>query len=662
MSARGLNPDAVLEVDGKKLDRKVQETVLATALHRTTEGPSTITITARDPEKRLQLAGYFKNRSEATLDGLAFVACHFKKRVDEYTLEFEDREFNELKEGPKAKAKIAVNRSSYMTLARFVQIQCKRICPHAGFICPQLDEQQPREQGTPAKKSKAKAAKVPAKGIAKGSATLGGQPLTAAQENNVNILLGVVNDLKGNETVGQAIIYAAIGETRLGDVADTYTPNSADCSGVLQEKGAANPHDTKGMAERFCRGSSSFQMGGAISLSKTVSDPIEIAVRVEVPSIWPDNAYAREEGSESFLADAKAIVKAYGGTSGGSPSSSSGGTSTVPLKFELNAQAGSNALADIEGLLAEGKWQFFKIGNDFYLVQEEYLVKTKAVLVLDEDTPGIIDIGWELDRNEARFTQKVMIECRAHMWTPEPGRVVKFKPSVDEEISQGRWFVQAIDLKDTTDNATEVTVIRPEAGKPEKADELKEIASKVAAAASGTSGTPSTSAPGKQQINQTTGHFKESSIVHEALFNLQWIAKQNFPYVKGGGHGVGFGPTTGEDAFGPNVGKTGLDCSGAVSYALGEVHSTSLLSHPYDSTRFESWGAPGKGEHMTVWADSKHVLIEINVSASIDPATNTGGVTRYFSANKPGTTARFYDSFAEAAGHSGMVPRHWPGS
>jgi peptidoglycan hydrolase-like protein with peptidoglycan-binding domain len=66
------------------------------------------------------------------------------------------------------------------------------------------------------------------------------------------------------------------------------------------------------------------------------------------------------------------------------------------------------------------------------------------------------------------------------------------------------------------------------------------------------------------------------------------------PYRYGGGHG--------------SFEDTGYDCSGAVSYAL---HGAGLLSTPRDSTGFESFGAAGKGQWISVYANSGHAYAVI---------------------------------------------------
>jgi peptidoglycan hydrolase CwlO-like protein len=66
------------------------------------------------------------------------------------------------------------------------------------------------------------------------------------------------------------------------------------------------------------------------------------------------------------------------------------------------------------------------------------------------------------------------------------------------------------------------------------------------------------------------------------------------PYVYGGGHG----------SFRANA----YDCSGSVSYALA---AAGLVSSPLDSTGFESWGQPGPGRWITVYANAGHAFMVV---------------------------------------------------
>jgi hypothetical protein len=68
----------------------------------------------------------------------------------------------------------------------------------------------------------------------------------------------------------------------------------------------------------------------------------------------------------------------------------------------------------------------------------------------------------------------------------------------------------------------------------------------------------------------------------------------HLPYEYGGGHGT--------------WNDSGYDCSGSVSYAL---HGGGLLSAPLTSGGFMSWGAPGKGRWITIYASPGHVYMVV---------------------------------------------------
>jgi peptidoglycan hydrolase CwlO-like protein len=66
------------------------------------------------------------------------------------------------------------------------------------------------------------------------------------------------------------------------------------------------------------------------------------------------------------------------------------------------------------------------------------------------------------------------------------------------------------------------------------------------------------------------------------------------PYLYGGGHA-----SFQADAY---------DCSGSVSYALA---AAGLVTSPLDSTDFESWGEPGPGQWITVYANAGHAFMVV---------------------------------------------------
>jgi hypothetical protein len=107
----------------------------------------------------------------------------------------------------------------------------------------------------------------------------------------------------------------------------------------------------------------------------------------------------------------------------------------------------------------------------------------------------------------------------------------------------------------------------------------------------------------------------------------------DFPYVFGGGHA----------SFVSNS----YDCSGSVSYALA---AGGLLGAPETSGTLESWGAPGPGKWITVYANAGHVYMYVNIG---------GRWMRYDTVGRSGEFASRWQP--DIRSNAGFVARHWPG-
>jgi cell wall-associated NlpC family hydrolase len=99
------------------------------------------------------------------------------------------------------------------------------------------------------------------------------------------------------------------------------------------------------------------------------------------------------------------------------------------------------------------------------------------------------------------------------------------------------------------------------------------------------------------------------------------------PYLYGGGHG-GFKDSA-------------YDCSGSVSYALA---AAGLVTSPMASGPFMSWGEPGQGQWITVYANAGHAYMVV-AGWRFDTSA-LGGGTRWT---------------REMRGNGGFVARHPPG-
>jgi peptidoglycan hydrolase-like protein with peptidoglycan-binding domain len=133
----------------------------------------------------------------------------------------------------------------------------------------------------------------------------------------------------------------------------------------------------------------------------------------------------------------------------------------------------------------------------------------------------------------------------------------------------------------------------------------------------------STSSESTSSESTNTAGGEGSGVVARVIAAGDEIATR--PYVWGGGHG--------------SFQSAGYDCSGSVSYAL---HGGGLLSSPEDSTGLESFGEPGPGRDITIYADAEHAFMVVDGRRFDTVALQEGG-------------SRWSDSVTSTAG---FVARH----
>jgi peptidoglycan hydrolase CwlO-like protein len=142
-------------------------------------------------------------------------------------------------------------------------------------------------------------------------------------------------------------------------------------------------------------------------------------------------------------------------------------------------------------------------------------------------------------------------------------------------------------------------------------DNLASISDQLQASAPGgpTPSTPAPLAPGEQAQLLPDGDAAAPASAPAAVKSVIAAANQinTTPYVWGGGHG--------------SFESSGYDCSGAVSFAL---NGGGFLSSPLDSTGLETWGSPGAGRWITVYANAGHAFAVV-AGLSWDTVGDTSG-------------------------------------
>jgi peptidoglycan hydrolase-like protein with peptidoglycan-binding domain len=112
---------------------------------------------------------------------------------------------------------------------------------------------------------------------------------------------------------------------------------------------------------------------------------------------------------------------------------------------------------------------------------------------------------------------------------------------------------------------------------------------------------------GKTRINPdgtATAPADAPAVVQQVVAAANQIIATS--YCRGGGHG--------------SWTSRCYDCSGSASYAL---HGGGLLNTPEDSTQLESYGEPGPGQWITIYADAGHAFIVV-AGRAFDTANYSG--------------------------------------
>jgi hypothetical protein len=112
-------------------------------------------------------------------------------------------------------------------------------------------------------------------------------------------------------------------------------------------------------------------------------------------------------------------------------------------------------------------------------------------------------------------------------------------------------------------------------------------------------------------------------------------AIHTLPYVWGGGH--------------QSFTASGYDCSGSVSYVL---HAAGLLSSPMASGPLAaSWGVPGKGRWITVFANASHAYMVVAGlrfdTSAVGERLNQGSGPRWRATKRKarGYTAKYFPGY-----------------
>ena len=311
-----------------------------------------------------------------------------------------------------------------------------------------------------------------------------------------------------------------------------------------------------------------------------------------------------------YKGQAQAIIKAYG-----DPSSA---TATSSKRYEFSRGQGAtreDSWTCIQRLASEVKWRAFMVAGTLYFISDDELLASQPQNTITETSAGISSIDFDIDAGKR--ASQATIRAQAARWTAAPGTVIELKAAGP---ANGRWLVATI-RRSLFDVETEITLKRPSAKLPEPKPE-----------STGTGKTTSSSTP------QTDSKAERAYSAAARMTAKKW------PYVYGGGHASCGSPSGG-----------GFDCSAAVAAVLAAAGLGFERGQgvPASGEMATSWGKPGKGKYLTMYANAEHVFLVFSIPGKRYKHFGTGDWGKGwrgagFNPN-PHPTANF-------------TARHWPGT
>jgi peptidoglycan hydrolase CwlO-like protein len=198
-------------------------------------------------------------------------------------------------------------------------------------------------------------------------------------------------------------------------------------------------------------------------------------------------------------------------------------------------------------------------------------------------------------RDEARAAVKRMTAVRSQIKEARDAIAAKEKEVAAARAEAEARFAELKSAQAERRAAMETLESREEALSDNLASISEQIASTTGAPAPVT-GTPAplTAGEAAEFISESQASVPSAApaAIAAAIEAANSIATT--PYIWGGGHG--------------SFESSGYDCSGATSFAL---HGGGFLESPLDSTGLETWGEPGPGKWITVYANAEHAWMII---------------------------------------------------
>lgn len=296
-------------------------------------------------------------------------------------------------------------------------------------------------------------------------------------------------------------------------------------------------------------------------------------------------------------------------------------------------------------LANEVQWHRWTVCNTLGFATDGEMIRGSVALQVSRDIEAVHKLRWTWDKRREASALTATIALN-DPFAVIPGMVAMVD---DEEPVSGRWLVESIEVDPCAGDVAEITFRRPGAKLLEPAPDLKvRKETKATIGGKGDYGVfgEGDGAPGSGDVAgpPSPGGGDVVSRTYAAALD---ISGQTPGYLYGGGHG-------------PKVdtlrGSQRLDCSSSSSLALYKAGAFRFETAITSGQFAASWGRPGRGKRMTIWANAEHVWIEFHEKTYQYSRFDTSGQGEGTRGDGPKMRR------TRRTDQSRFTARHWPGT
>jgi hypothetical protein len=620
-----------LTLDGAKLDTDVATAIQDIPFIRTITGASSVKLVLIDPYGDLLDSGLFSAAVDVELPApngriLGFRMVAFTTSPPLLTVEFEDLEVNRMKghKTPRQASRAEVTR------AEFVRMLVRAV-PGVRFWSPEVHKRQPiasSKDVTP--KATKQSRRDP--GFGAGDVKVKRKTATREQLRLLETGLDTVIALNLGSRVMIGVVEAMTQESvvandRGNGAGATTVPITGQVLGGHRENVGVLHQDSRywPATRDVARDVTPFAKRLDATLKAQPHKSIGWCVDA-VQRSYSVNTAGQGKDYDQWEAEARDTVGAYTGDA--AVSNDDVRESTYRKRYVFRTAEPGQPRKDywtVSGDLAEEvQWRRFMDMGVFNLASDDYLRKQapRQTIKRGDLPPGVLEVRvpkWDVGQAKAEVEIDVMLD----VLEPPLGAVWVLD---GYGRADGRYLLEEVNGSYLRPRAT-VTLTSPRPKLPEPAAEI-----------------------GTRAADPSVRGSLAGGNLDAAYAEAKRIHGKRYPYVWGGGHAHVGTPDTGTGSS-----QIGYDCSGstgAVLKAGGFWPKDWGDTVPASGTFAQSWGEPGEGPHLTVFANSGHVFIEFRNMTSEGKVEHFGTGDWGKGWGGAGFNPRLHP-------HAGFTSRHW---